>query len=101
MCYDTTGVFHTVIRYHRRMTDDNGRDLSTYPTPGTAEIGILKFGEASASGRAEPAPRPALNPEATRAVPLVKAAEYAPTPTERIADALERIASALESRPGS
>lgn len=73
------------------MTDDNARDLSTYPKPGTAEIGILKFGE----------PRPALNPEATRAVPLVKAAEYAPTPTERIADALERIASALESRPGS
>lgn len=82
--------FSHILRYHLRMTDDNGRDLSAYPRPGVAEIGILKFD-------GEPTPRPALNPEK---MPLAKAgppaAEYAPTPQERIAAALERIALTLE-----
>lgn len=80
------------------MTEDNGRDLSAYPKPGVAEVGILKFD-------GEPTPRPALNPEnythaITKSFPLAKAPspEYIPTSTERIAAALERIADSLEAR---
>lgn len=69
------------------MTDDT-RDLSAYPKPGTAEVGILKFGGAG------PEIRPALNRNNPR---LTKAVEIPPT-QERIAAALERIAAALEAR---
>lgn len=87
MCYNTTVLHHivTVIGYTPVMADD-----TSIPKPGTAEIGFLEFGPASAR-------RAALNASQDRA-PLAKAGppEYVPTPLDRIAAALERIALTME-----
>lgn len=87
---DTLICLILVVGYSTVMADTTGESI---PKPGTAEIGFMEFGPASAR-------RAALKTAAPREpgeLPLQKA-EYAPTPSERIAAALERIADALESR---